>query len=183
MSDQSHGDVIITGIRQKLALLDRQVALGLEKQALLDHQTVVIIGNIQNGPPLTDADATKLSAEISNGPWSAANKVAIGNTILESSNSDGRGTKKARRDNQKCDNFHLFLTDSDWQILMSQEWGEVVKQQTIAMRLNAIGITCTNIDLYKRAAALAMRSTYDMDNPAHNSAVLKQKAAFAIKGL
>ncbi len=183
MSDLSPAAVIVTGMQQKLCLLERQVQMGMDKQALLDHQTIIAIGQIQSRPPLTDADATLLSEAVIGGPWSSANKVAIGNAILESCNNENGGSKKTRRGMQSCNHLHLYLTDQDWHVLTNPEWGEAVRVQTVAMRMHLVGISCPSEDMYKIGAALALRATYPMDHPVFNSAVLKQKAATQIKDI
>eukprot|EP00959_Pyramimonas_sp_CCMP1952_P228344 4774401-Pyramimonas_sp.AAC.1 len=55
--------------------------LGLNQQQLADTQTLQIIAMIQNARGLSHDDGLKITAEVAGGPWSDANKAAIGGAL------------------------------------------------------------------------------------------------------
>ena len=182
MADSTPGAELCKIIATKLRLVDGQVACGMDRQGLLDHQSVQIIGLLSERPPLPEACGTMVSELIAKGPWSDQNKVALGSAIMDSVNKV-KGVKKSRRDGQYMDGLLSYLTEHDWGVLNDPQWGLAVKQQTIAMRLNQLGVTCPSEDLSKRGGALALVTSFGMDSPMVASATERHNSSHRIYDL
>ncbi len=144
---------LIANLQSRVNFLDAQVQCGMERAPLQASQVNALLVAIRAvSGRIGIEDATAVTAEINNGPWTAAEKVTMVSAVGDACatvHSARSGTRKTQ-----WTRIEHFITKKEWEILRDPEVQLNIKQLVIAKRLYKNGIVCMSEPLIKRCVAL-----------------------------
>jgi hypothetical protein len=147
-------------------MLDSRVAFiqvssqsGHDMQSVMDAQSDEMVKTINATTCIDLPCASAVIAHVNSGPWSASNKLKISTALstaqahTATSGLPGFG-KSASRSLQHCDGLENYFVQEDWDFFNSKDYSITAKAERISRRMYIVGMTCPDVSLLKRAAAV-----------------------------
>ncbi|CAK0813808.1 unnamed protein product [Prorocentrum cordatum] len=145
-------DVIIGSVRQRVAFIHSQVALGMPRDQIIASQVNALISFIGQQSNLDIATVTTVGTELVVGPWSDDQRIAIATAL--SNAMGGAVPSHGGRKQQECNWLERYLTQSDWTAIKSTDLSSDAKLRVVGSRMWRIGITCPKEACLERGAAI-----------------------------
>ena len=118
-------------------------------------QVATLRALIANKRFLLVEDATKLTLEVHNGPWSPDEKVTLIAAISDAASRVAAPTTSAARKTQSCHNLKGFFTEGDWNAFADDDLSLKKKLGVMGERMWRIGLTCPKEDVLNHVTALS----------------------------
>ena len=149
-------DAIVSDLTGMTEFVNALAGANQDSSRMLAAQVDAFQHRIGNLPRLTHQEAASLTRIISEGPWSSEQKQSLIASVVTGVGGCGQTqTVKLKRAMQRCDHFQNYMTQSEWDSLLS---GAVrtAKISQICSRAWTIGLTCpVESTTYRMACIIA----------------------------
>ena len=184
-------DDLVRQIDARIAFVDAQTAAGTPRSSLQAHAANTLELIFKHSKGLQLDDITMLTRKVNSGPWLSSERLKLAQALSDTLGANDVALSLGCRGNdvcQTCDEPEMFLTDSQWDALMSDQLSANAKVKVLARAWYGIGLDCPSEQTLKRGGCILLWSHYrTRQSPPKPSASCagpcRQRSSSLIKGM